>query len=596
MCASALRVVEEIKKGGEDFAWYPTTPEILNTVRANIEHIYDESDWSGLHIMDIGAGDGRALMQLTDEGKRFAIEKAMYHIANLDPSICILGTDFWAENLDTKVMDVIYCNPPYFEYEKWVEKIIKTAYASYLYLVIPKSWRKSERIQKALLSRRVVHAKNSIEEQVYNDLNKDVSDPYNVNDLVLNLGEFDFLDADRKANVRVEVIRFNLGSNEQSNISSTREPRYYAGHKKLIHENHNPLKTDPFTLWFNENLTMSEHNQVEEDDKTRRQNEIEQSQGNTLKALVSNYDREMESISDVVLSLSKMKPSVLKFINVDAGQVKNSLRAKSTETTRSYWKKLYELYAPINSRLCAKQRLRMTEKINRSGLVQFTESNALAITSYAIKNAGDHIDEQIKDLFHILMNRDSIQEYKSNAEAFTANGRGWFNSKSRNEITNELHHVSLGYRIVIDTIYGGVLDESIKLGISSSKINMLNDLMIIANNLGFDTYNNVKTPLNQGAWEIGALRTMTYRTLEGEEKTLFTARAYQKGSVHIKFCNEFITAFNIEAGRLFGWVHSAEEAAEEMDIPLKTAVKYFGANDTHGKIGMLSAREILKLN
>jgi hypothetical protein len=498
-------------------------------------------------------------------------------------------------------MDVIYCNPPYFEYEKWVEKIIKTAFASYLYLVIPKSWRKSKRIHKALVARQVIQPENSIEEQAYRDLDEDVSDPYNVNEPLLTLGEFDFITADRKANVDVEVVRLNLGAHEFSDLGREREPRFYAGYKSLIHKkiasSHNcPLKSDPFTLWFNENLTMAEDNQAEEAESEPRQNEIEQSSGNTLSALVKNYDRDMESISDVVLALSKMKPSVLKFINVDVDQVKNSLRAKSTETTRSYWKMLYELYTPINSRLCAKQRLRMTEKINRSGLVQFTEPNALAITGYAIKNAGDHIDDQVKDLFHILMNRDSIQEYKSNAEAFTANGRGWFNSKSRNEITNKLHHVSLGYRIVIDTIYGGVLDESIKLGISSSKINMLNDLMIIANNLGFDTYNNVKTPLNQGEWEIGALRTMTYRTLEGEEKTLFTARAYQKGSVHIKFCNEFISAFNIEAGRLFGWVHSAEEAAEEMDIPLKTAVKYFGANDTHGKTGMLSAREILKLN
>jgi len=42
-------------------------------------------------------------------------------------------------------------------------------------------------------------------------------------------------------------------------------------------------------------------------------------------------------------------------------------------------------------------------------------------------------------------------------------------------------------------------------------------------------------------------------------------RAYMNGNLHIKFNQAFMLALNVEIGRLQGWIHNAQHAAEEMD-------------------------------
>lgn len=76
--ASVYQMVKAIKEADQDFEWYPTTTEIIDTVKANMhEHFYIRADEKcRVSLLDIGAGDGRVLMQLT-EGDRYAIEKSM---------------------------------------------------------------------------------------------------------------------------------------------------------------------------------------------------------------------------------------------------------------------------------------------------------------------------------------------------------------------------------------------------------------------------------------------------------------------------------------------------------------------------------------
>ena len=66
-------------------------------------------------------------------------------------------------------------------------------------------------------------------------------------------------------------------------------------------------------------------------------------------------------------------------------------------------------------------------------------------------------------------------------------------------------------------------------------------------------------------------------TINGQKKTatLFEAKAYKNGNVHIKFNQTFICRLNVEFGRLKGWIKSPKEAAQELDVPLEKAEKSF---------------------
>jgi hypothetical protein len=52
-------------------------------------------------------------------------------------------------------------------------------------------------------------------------------------------------------------------------------------------------------------------------------------------------------------------------------------------------------------------------------------------------------------------------------------------------------------------------------------------------------------------------------------------RAYKKGTIHIKFASEFMLALNVEVGRLKGWIHSAQQAAEELGEDLEAVKAVF---------------------
>ena len=66
--ADTQRIITVAKENGEDFEFYPTTDDILCTIKADLDEL---SHWDGApSVLDCGAGDGRALMLLTS-GDRY---------------------------------------------------------------------------------------------------------------------------------------------------------------------------------------------------------------------------------------------------------------------------------------------------------------------------------------------------------------------------------------------------------------------------------------------------------------------------------------------------------------------------------------------
>lgn len=104
-------------------------------------------------------------------------------IEQMPANVFVIGTNFYAQTLVDKRVDVIVTNPPYLDYENWSLKTVCEANASLLYLVIPKRWENSASIKNAIEARRGV---------------------------ATVIGEFSFAEADRPARALVHVVRIDL--------------------------------------------------------------------------------------------------------------------------------------------------------------------------------------------------------------------------------------------------------------------------------------------------------------------------------------------------------------------------------------------------
>lgn len=92
-------LVKQIKETDSDFQWYPTTNQILSSIKSDIDQLIENLDLEqSPSILDCGAGDGRSLTFLT-KGDKYAIEKSKPLITAMDSSIFVIGADFHQQTL-----------------------------------------------------------------------------------------------------------------------------------------------------------------------------------------------------------------------------------------------------------------------------------------------------------------------------------------------------------------------------------------------------------------------------------------------------------------------------------------------------------------
>jgi hypothetical protein len=153
---SAAELIALVSCAGQDYEFYPTTEEIIAALVRDLKRSRNSPvNYSRGYdsVLDIGAGNGKVLTALRERAgftSLHAIEKSMILCEQLDPDILIVGTDFAAQSLLSKHVDVVFCNPPYSAFEAWAEKIIRQSASSIVYLVLPQRWEKSIRIADAL--------------------------------------------------------------------------------------------------------------------------------------------------------------------------------------------------------------------------------------------------------------------------------------------------------------------------------------------------------------------------------------------------------------------------------------------------------------
>lgn len=508
--ASTRQTVAQLRESSEDFEWYPTTPEMLRKVAGSIRLKADYRQ-SAVKILDIGAGDGRALTRLqemlTDKDgyttinlQQFAIEKATVHLANMPKEIIVIGTDFHAQTLVDKEVDAVFCNPPYSEYAEWTYRILKECAAKHVYLVIPQRWRENQRLREVIERLGISYD---------------------------SLGEYDFQKAERQARAKVEIVRFNMGERNQ-----------HAAFNAAIEEMLPELER------FND--------ETEQETDTRAWGQEITSGGELIESLVSAYDSELAELYETYRGVVKINPKLLKEMGVTKDCILEGLRSKIKGLKNKYWQVLFENLEEITKKFATKQRRAFLESLTDKTVIDFTENNVRSMLIWAAKWSSEFFDEQLIDLFRSLAQHANIQNYKSNHKVFKQD-------RWRYRLDEGETHFKVDYRLVIQG-FGGI-DTSdwsyrSRRGLRNEACDFLSDFVTIANNLGFPCTDR---PENY-AWASGQKNTLTLD--DGEP--LLEVRAYKNGNLHIKVAKRLMLAINIQAGKLLGWLHSAEQAVKEI--------------------------------
>lgn len=553
------KLIEKVKNAGQDFEFYPTTQAMLEVVAADIRKEID-ADYHEksrrFSILDIGSGNGNALTTLCEltknEGQKYAIEKSKILIDTLPSDVFIIGTNFNQQTLIDKKVDIVFCNPPYSEYETWMRRIVSEANCNLIYLVVPQRWKDNKQITD-MIDRRC--GKKDSEDPELNGDNENIrkearqrwrSELAQLDGLCEVLGSDSFEDSEfRQARAQIDILKI------RPKITSTHS---------------HDLDIDPFDIWYDTTF------KIKADKENPSDYEEMHSQADELHALVVGqniidrlnelYQADMDKLFATYKSLENFDANLFRELGVDMGQVKGGLRCKISGLKALYWQELFSNLDTLTDRLTSKSRKALLEKLTKHTDIDFTSDNAYAVVVWAIKNANAYYDEQLRSVYLELADQDNVRNYKSNHRIITDEWR--FCKK-------EMTHYTLEYRLVLDRRYCfGGYDFDLKRGngLSPEAHELLTDICTIAKNLGFD----IATTSMDFQWAPG--RKVEFRFADG--RLFMDVRAFLKGSMHLRMDQAFMRKLNIEAARLNGWVKSPSEAAEETGID--DAAALYGTN------------------
>lgn len=518
-----LALVEELKASAQDFEWYPTTARMIEAVARRLS-TYDHQN-----ILDIGAGDGRVLVALAKHVKSstlYAIEKATPLIQAQPEEVTPVGTDFYEQNLACLPVDIIFCNPPYSQFETWAETIIKSGFAKFAYLVIPQRWKESKAIADALKMR------DATAKVIHSD---------------------DFLDGERRARAVVDIVEIRF-------------PRGDDYHQKAA---------DPFDIWFDQNVSTFEQEETNAEHEQEAQELAKLRHLTSIAGMVESYNAEYAIMEDNYRAIFKLDYALLRELSVSKDNVRKGIKARMQGLKAKYWHLLFEHLDVITSKLSTKTKELFLKKITGQATIAFTALNAYAVTIWAIKNANRYFDEQCKDLFLELSTHDGVLMYKSNLKTWGADKWRYHRDESEKP-----HHYALDYRIVVhhyNAISAGERWNSYEYpgGLHRSVHEKIDDITAVLGNLGFSVCGVAS---RNREWEAGKWRDFT----NSDSETLFQVKAFQNGNIHLRFMPDAIKALNIEAGRLLGWIRNKRDVVTELGYSETDADKYFNSSRTLG--------------
>lgn len=566
---STNQIVEQLKSNGEDFEWYPTTQEIVNCLAKKIftkrSYGHGEYDCKYNSVLDIGCGNGSFFEKIdrTEEqkasmsgdygrllNKRFGIERSFVLCEQLPNDVVIIGSDFYEQSLIDKKVDMIFCNPPYSEFEFWAEKIIMQGNCEAIVLVIPCRWKLNPKISYALKKRGMAAE---------------------------TLGTFDFLNAERRARAKVDLLFITADDAE------------FDGRRYRKEAN------DPFDVWFDETFKISaEKEKVHEWERNEAKRQELVAHGDTAEMLVQFYNSDMEKLYSNYRQLETLDADIFKELKVDVKNLKAGLKERISGLKHLYWDELFKKYDKITQRLTSKGRRKVIERLQDNTAIDFTLNNIFQLTLWLIRNSNTMFDEQITDYFYSLCNAETIHRYKSNLRwsdddwRYIKDGfKGYHSRCEKEEHRKKLKNIRLDYRIVVQA-WSNFRESWGSSEMSDDCYDFLEDTYTIAENLGFSVSRIL--PDNRREVYVDSWRNFDVNLADG---TLFAnIKLYKNGNRHVKFCKEFMQKLNVEMARINGWVQDKTEAAAEMGMSAVEIEKAWGSNR---KLEIAAGKQLLGL-
>lgn len=554
---STATLVKQLKEAGQDFEFYPTTPEMIKCIWEHRRYRFSDGSYSVDDfgkVLDIGCGTcnfqkyinelNKEYIEYNEDGSvrrnhetvsirdYYVIEKSRILIDRLDASTIVMGTDFHQTTLIDKPVDTIFCNPPYSEYEDWTVKIIKESVCKSIYLIIPQRWKDSEKIKIAL------------EKYITTPYNRH-SETFEDEEKVKVLGSFDFTDAERSARAKVDVIYINK--------SDTRRGR-------------------AFDTFFDEVFTMEDKKECQEQAEEKKIKAELATGKNKIEILCDGYAAAQQQLFEHFKVITSLDADILKTIGIEKAKVKSALESKIEGLKNIYWSAAFDCLDEITSRLTSKSREDLYRRFTMLKSVDFNAPNVYALIVWVIKNSNQYFTSQMLEFFFALSSPENVRNYKSNKRVFEDDGWGYRNRKH--------DHYTLDYRIIC-TQYA--LPQSCgscyyDRGIERDMRVKTSDICTVANNLGFP-HGYIDFPPAYGK------KGIVY--MADDKTVLFEFRCYMNNNVHIKLNKEFIKALNVVVAKELGWIHGKEDIAKEFTNEMaEGAEKYF---DRTLQIGLTEA-------
>jgi hypothetical protein len=535
--ASAAKTVEALKFSNEDFEWYPTTDEILLAMRNDLRCLFKKEIIGSWHdrglfytqgkkdetgcvksFLDVGAGDGRVFAQFKG-GKNlqvddfYAIEKAQHFAEELiQGDVFLIGRDFFRTSLIDKHYSVIFSNPPYAQYMPWVVRLLQEANFGIMYLVIPVRWEQNQEI--------MLHAKR-----------------YDVE----TLGEYDFLDGDRPARARVNLIRLMKPRRKI-------EGRYYEPKED---------GDDAFDRWIYEHLGKFENPDPETEKKIEHETNLKLKNG-TIADLVENYEYEMNSLLEAFKALGKLPVRIVEDLGMNKDKIISQIKENISNLKDKHWRFAFGRLDAINRRLTRETSRKMLNRMNEFRSLDFNEDNIYSVVLWVIKNFNRYTGEQILEVFDALTSQGYIKAYKSNVHWSKDD---WRYTKGEGKPDKYI----LDYRLVTHCYVP-------KWGDPDS---IITDLMVICECLGYPIPSWEQPDYTQdGSLQEFHTRYMGRdRTYQEKKEIAFTARLYLNNNLHLKINEKIMLKFNIEVARLRHWINGPEDIEREYGVPQEEAIK-----------------------
>lgn len=434
------KIVAKLKDAEQDFEFYPTTDRMIKLVLDDVDgsdELYEQlgrsvyGRFEQKNFLDVGAGNGaflRAAKERFEGADLLAIEKSQLLVSGLVSFAKVIGTDFHAQSFLSKQVQVLFCNPPYLEYEAWTSRLIRECPATVMYLIIPRRWKSSDQIKAAIEFREAE---------------------------VRVVGSDDFLEADRRSRAKVDILCITPNGDRGE-------------------------ENDLFTRFFleqfgnlREKMEQSETHEKKNQDE-RRQGLVERE--GLVGALVALYDCEMERLRSNYVKAVSLDASLLKELNLDITTIVNTLKEKIDALKSGYWEELFSNLDTVTNRLTSKNRRMLLDTIGGFKAVDFTRENIYAVLLWIIEHANNYVNSQIMDVFNTMLSKANMTNYKSNQKVY-GEGKYRYNEEKPT-------HVSLDFRIVLEG-YKGISTTYSGQKLSDSGRDFVADLLCVANLLGF---------------------------------------------------------------------------------------------------------------